>query len=284
MRSKVQSIDQRNTQIARNEGVMSEAGALFSDGAAYERMMGRWSRIAGERFLKWLDAPKGISWLDVGCGNGAFTEVLIGRCEPGAVNAIDPSEAQLAFARTRPGAAMARFRIGDAQALPFADASFDAATMALVITFVPDPLRAATEMRRVVKPGGLVATYMWDIPAGGIPTRAVGEAMKSLGIGTPSAFNYEVSRLENMQELWRKAGLQSIETNVIRIPVAFTSFDDYWDSNVVPVGPRGPLIRSMSAETRERLKARLREQLPIGADGRIAYEGFANAVKGRVPR
>jgi SAM-dependent methyltransferase len=247
-------------------------------------MMGRWSRVAGASFLDWLDAPKGLSWLDVGCGSGAFTEVLIARRAPGAVSAIDPSEAQLAYARARPGAAMASFRIGDAQALPFADASFDAATMALVITFVPDPLLAATEMRRVVKPNGLVATYMWDILGGGIPTHAFIEAMKSLGIGPPSAPNYEISRLANLQELWRQAGLQSIETDVIRIPVAFTSFDDFWDSNMVPVGPRGQLIRSMSAETKERLKARLREQLPIGADGRIAYESFANAVKGRVPK
>src|SRR6476620_1595634 len=93
---------------------MSDAAKFFSDGAAYERRMGRWSRLVGEIFLDWLDVPAGWRWLDVGCGNGAFTEVLIGRCAPAAVSAIDPSEGQLSYARTRSGIGLAEFRVGDA--------------------------------------------------------------------------------------------------------------------------------------------------------------------------
>src|SRR6516164_3399108 len=66
---------------------------LFTDGEAYERMMGRWSRLVSETFLAWLDLPKGLRWLDVGCGNGAFTEEIIARCAPATVMAIDPSNA-----------------------------------------------------------------------------------------------------------------------------------------------------------------------------------------------
>src|SRR5215470_2729678 len=121
---------------------MSEAPNLFADGKAYERLMGRWSRLAGEGFLDWLNAPKNLRWLDVGCGNGAFTEELIGRCAPATVTAIDPSDDQLAYARTRPGVSMTDFRVGDAQNLSFADNSFDIAAMALVISFLPDPGRA----------------------------------------------------------------------------------------------------------------------------------------------
>jgi hypothetical protein len=84
-----------------------------------------------------------------------------------------------------------------------------------------------------------------------------------------------------MQDLWEKAGLTSIETRVIRVPVAYADFDDFWDSNVVPVGPQGKFLQGMSPGARERLRARLREQLPASPDGRIAYEAFANAVKGR---
>ncbi|MGL4281145.1 MAG: class I SAM-dependent methyltransferase, partial [Albidovulum sp.] len=96
---------------------------MFQDGAAYERLMGRWSQRIGLRFLDWLDA---------GCGNGAFTEVIATRSAPARLTGIDPSAGQIAFARRRPGARGASFEVGDAQALPFADATFDMAVMALV--------------------------------------------------------------------------------------------------------------------------------------------------------
>jgi hypothetical protein len=85
-----------------------------------------------------------------------------------------------------------------------------------------------------------------------------------------------------MQRAWQNAGLSSIETRVIRIPVTYSSFDDFWDSNTVPVGPQGKLIDGMSNNAREQLRTRLRERLPVGSHGRISYEAFANAVKGRV--
>jgi SAM-dependent methyltransferase len=174
------------------------------------------------------------------------------------------------------------FRIGDARALPYPDRSFDAAAMALAISFVPDPLKAATEMVRVVQPGGWVATYMWDMPGGGIPVEPMYRALKSLGVAV-SVPGTEVTRQENMRALWEQAGLQSIDARVIRIPVHYTDVDDFWQSFSVPEGPSGMAIRKMSSSQIGELKAALREELPIGADGRIAYEAFANAVRGRVP-
>jgi SAM-dependent methyltransferase len=262
---------------------VSEAPNPFDDGKAYERLMGRWSRLAGDKFLDWIDAPKNLNWIDVGCGNGAFTEVLIARCAPAAVTGVDPSDGQLAFARTRPGVKMAQFRVADAQSLPFPDNSFDAASMALVITFIPDPLKAAKEMARVVKPGGWVATYMWDFPGGGFPIRPIAEAARSLGLGEPVRPNVNASRRDDMRAIWQQAGITSLDMQVIRIQVAFSSFDDFWDSNSVPVGPAGKALADLSPDMREKLKARLREQLPVAADGSIAYEAFANAVKGRAP-
>lgn len=261
---------------------MGEVCNLFADGGAYERRMGRWSRLAGEAFLDWLGAPMGLKWLDVGCGNGAFTEVVMARGAPTDVAAIDPSEGQLSYARARPGAKMAQFRLGDAQSLPFADWSFDAAAMALVISYLPDPLMGAVEMARVVRPGGWVATYMWDIPGGGHPVEPIYLAVNSLGMTVCPPPGSAVSRLDNMRGIWEDAGLQSIETQVIRIPVVYSNFDDFWESNSAPVGPSGRMIHDLSPTAREQLQSRLREQLPIGSDGRIAYEAFANAVKGRV--
>src|ERR1700740_1863650 len=115
---------------------MAETQIRFDDGAAYERYMGDGSRRAGAIFLDWLAAPSGLKGVDVGCGNGAFTELLIERCAPAEVHGIDPSEAQLAFARKRPAARLAKFDIGDAMTLPFPAKTFDAAIMALVIFFV----------------------------------------------------------------------------------------------------------------------------------------------------
>jgi ubiquinone/menaquinone biosynthesis C-methylase UbiE len=260
---------------------MGQADKLFTDGEAYERLMGRWSRLVGETFLDWLDVPNGLRWLDVGCGNGAFTEQLIAQCGPDTVSAIDPSDDLLAYARTRLGAKTANFQVGDAQKLPFPDGSFDVAIMALVISFVPDPDKAAAEMARVVRPGGWVATYMWDIPGGGAPTDPVYVTLESMGMTSVRPANPVVSRREAMQNMWEKAGLESIDTRVIRIPVVYSDFDDFWDSNTVLIGPQGKLIAGMSTSEREQLRTGLRNRLPTALDGRIVYESFANAVKGR---
>lgn len=263
---------------------VTDPGQMFSDGEAYERLMGRWSQPVGEAFLEWLEVPKGVRWLDVGCGNGAFTEVLVKRCAPVSVAAIDPSEGQLAYARKRPSTTMVEFRQGDSQALPYADGSFDAVAMALVITFIPDAAKAVAEMARVVRPGGWVGTYMWDSIAGGLPISPLHAAMESLGLPRmvqPGAAN---SQRDAMQQFWEKAGLQSIETRVIRIPVVYPSFNDFWSANTAPIGPQGKVIAELSQDAKERLRNHVRERLPIAADGRIAYEAFANAVKGRAPR
>jgi ubiquinone/menaquinone biosynthesis C-methylase UbiE len=272
-----------STKRAHDESrSMDQADKVFTDGESYERLMGRWSRLVGEGFLDWLDVPIGLRWLDVGCGNGAFTEEIIARRAPAAVTAIDPSEDQLAYARARASAKIADFQVGDAQKLAFGDGSFDVAIMALVISFLPDPDKAAAEMARVARPGGWVASYMWDIPGGGTPVDAIYVSMESMGMTSVRPLNPAVSRREVMQELWEKAGLASVETQVIRIPVTYSSFDDFWDSNTVPIGPQGKLIDRMSNSAREHLRTLVRQRLPVGPDGRIAYEGLANAVKGRV--
>ena len=262
---------------------MSEAEKLFIDGEAYERFMGRWSRLVGTAFLEWLDAPKGLRWLDVGCGNGAFTEELIARCSPTTVTGTDPSDDQLAYARSRPGAKTADFQVGDAQKLPFGNGEFDVAVMALVISFLTEPAQAVAEMTRVVRPGGWVATYMWDALGGGGPVDPIYKAINSLGMASALPPNHTVSRREAMQELWEKTGLESIDTRVIRIPIVYSDFDEFWDSNSVAIGPQGKLINGMSPQMRELLRTRLRDNLPITSDGRIVYEAFANAVKGRAP-
>lgn len=260
---------------------MVEQQIRFDDGAAYERMMGAWSQLAGENFIEWLKPAAGQRWVDVGCGNGAFTELIVQRCAPAEVQGIDPSEGQLAFARTRPASRVAKFKQGDAMALPYADKSFDVAVMALVIFFVPQPPKGVAEMVRVVRPGGSVAAYAWDIHGGGFPWEPVMAELRALGqktMGPPSA---DASRIEVMRQLWTDAGMTDVETREITVQRTFTNFDEFLSVGLLTPSV-GPVVKAMSAGDVETLKARLRERLPPDAQGRITYSARANAVKGRV--
>jgi len=233
----------------------------FDNGAAYERYMGKWSQLAGETFLDWLAPEPGLRWLDVGCGNGASTEMLVERCAPVSVQGIDPSEEQLAFARTRPASRVAQFRQGDAMALPFPNDTFDAAVMPLVIFFVPDPAKGVAEMSRVVCPDGIVAAYAWDMSGGGFPYEALQVEMRGLGIAVPAPPSPGASRMDAMRELWTGAGLDAVETREITVQRTFADFDDYWTT--ILMGPSvGPKLAAMASEDIALLKARMRARLP----------------------
>ncbi len=251
----------------------------FDDGAAYERTMGVWSRLVGEVFLDWLKPAQDLRWIDVGCGNGAFTELIISRCAPAEVQGIDPSEGQLAFARTRPGARGAAFAQGDAMALPFASERFDAATMALVLVFVPDPAKGVAELVRVVGPGGTVATYMWDMLGGGFPLDPIIGEMRAMGFSPTRPPRMEASRLAALRELWSGAGLTQIEMREITVERTFSDFAEFWEA--VSTAPSTmPVVAAMSAAEVAALKQRVRARLPADAQGRITYASRAHAVKG----
>ena len=186
---------------------MATETITFDDGDAYEDFMGKWSLLAGHAFLDWLSPAPGLRWVDVGCGNGAFTQLLVDRCAPKEVQGIDPSASQLAFARTRLAKARATFRQGDAMALPFPHLRFDVAVMALVIFYVPEPTKAVNEMVRVTKRGGRVATYVWDMLGGGSPTAPIQAEMRTMGVAPLSPPSLGASRMEALQALWSEAGL-----------------------------------------------------------------------------
>jgi ubiquinone/menaquinone biosynthesis C-methylase UbiE len=261
---------------------MAQHQIRFEDGAAYERMMGTWSRLVGDVFLDWLAPRPGLRWVDIGCGSGALTERLIERCAPAEVQAIDPSEGQLAFARQRPAARVAEFRQGDAMALPFPNGKFDAAVMALVIFFVPDPFRGVAEMARVVAPGSTVATYVWDIMGGGSPSEPIIAEMRAMGYTPPSPPSFGASRMDALRDLWTGAGLEAIETREITVSRTFADFDDFWTINLMSPSV-GPTAAAMSPGDAERLKARVQARLPPDAAGHITCGARANAIKGRLP-
>lgn len=245
--------------------------------------MGSWSRLVGDIFLDWLAPGPGLRWIDVGCGTGAFTELIVARCAPQGVNGIDPSEEQLAFARTRPASRLASFQHGNAMALPFADESFDAAVMGLVIFFVPDPAKAVAEMERVVRPGGIVATYAWDMLGGGFPLEPLQAELRALGVTPPLPPSAGASRLEALRDLWMDAGLAAIEMRGIEVQRSFADFDDFWTTSLSGASVSSTMAALTPGDI-ETLKARLRARLPEDAAGRITYGARANAIKGRVTR
>lgn len=265
------------------QNAQDKNAAMFSDGAAYERLMGRWSQKVGHRFLDWLAAAPGQDWLDVGCGNGAFTEVIQTRSACATLTGIDPSMGLIDFAKHRAGADRAVFQTADAQQLPFADATFDVSVMALAIAFIPDPALAVTEMARVTRPGGTCATYMWDLPGEELPLAPMFRALAAMGHIVPMPPSAPISTRAALQQLWVEAGLDDVKLQSIQITVTFDDFDDFWQSNTQPAGPQAALLRSLCDTDRDKLRTALRASLPTDAHGHIAFSSVANAVKGRRP-
>ena len=254
----------------------------FNDGAGYDRFMGVWSRLAGQDFLDWLGLSQGQRWLDVGCGNGAFTQLIAGQSEPLRLVGIDPSEAQLAYARQQPLLQSVDFVIADAMALPFPDDAFDLAVMPLVIFFVPEPAQGVAEMVRVVAPGGTVAAYAWDLEGGGFPYQSVNETLGAVGRAIPMAPSAWASRLDGLRDLWTAAGLGAIHTRVITVERTYTDFDDLW--NTVLGGPSaGQALAAMSEEDISQFRELLRNRLQPAGSGSITLVGRAHAIRGTVP-
>lgn len=253
----------------------------FEDGAGYERYMGVWSQAVGRAFLAWVAPTPGLRWLDVGCGNGAFTQLLLDHCQPTTVTGIDPSEAQLAYARARFGEAAVDLRKADAMSLPFADATFDAAVMPLVIFFVPEPPRGVAEMVRVVRSGGIVSAYAWDMPGEGFPYAGMVEELRGLGLEPPKAPNPEASRLDVLAGLWSDAGVVDVQTRALTVERTFADFVDYWET-LLCAPSAGAMLKTLPAEQTAALQSALRRRFPAGADGRLTYSARAHAVTGRV--
>ena len=262
---------------------LEEMTIAFDDARAYEHFMGRWSRAAGTTFLDWIAPPKNASWLDVGCGTGAFTKLVIEKCDPLAIVGIDPSTAQINFALTQPAARQVTFRVAEAQSLPFPDHSFDIVAAALVVNFISDVQRALGEMHRVGRPGGIVAAYVWDFGAGRAPNSSVAIALRQIGASVPPMPGTKYSSLDALRATFWRAGFDSIEINSFEVTITFSDFEDFWSGQIPSFSPLAQIVATLPEFDRVRLRQQVREQWPAAADGRIACSARANAVKARVP-
>ena len=262
---------------------MTQATIKYEDGQAYERGMGVWSLLTGQDFLEWLAPIPGLRWIDIACGTGAFTELIMQRCAPSEIQALDPAEAQLVYARQRSGSSGATFIEGDAMALPFEDGRFDAAVMALALNLVPDPSKGVSEMVRVVRSGGTVSTYIWDLPGGGFPYEPIQTEMHALGMTPPQPPRADDTVMAALVTLWEDAGLEAIQTRQIFVERDFSDFEDFWSTST-GTGFLRPTITAMALEDLARLQARVRTRLGALKDGPVSHEAHANAIQGRVPK
>jgi SAM-dependent methyltransferase len=262
---------------------MEDSPIRFRDGASYEAMMGGWSRLVGELFLDWLRPAPNLEWIDVGCGTGAFTNLIVEHCSPKTVLGLDPSEAQLDFARTHGLGSVARFEAGDAMALNAGTAAYDVAVAALVVHFMPDPARGVAEMARAVRPGGRVTAYAWDLSGGGFPYDAMHVAMRSLGLRAPDPPHPEAADAAELQRLWRTAGLEAIEQREFSVARTFRDFDQYWGTAIS--SPRiAAGLATLPQDVLTNLKDSVGALLQSEKGAEITPVARANAIAGTVPR
>jgi SAM-dependent methyltransferase len=264
----------------------AERKDTWAAGKFYEPYVGRWSRLTAREFLAWLDVPAQRAWLDVGCGTGALSEIILEQSSPRSVKGLDPSTGFVDYARAHIQDARATFNVADAQSLPIEPAQFDTAVAGLVLNFVPKPSLAVQEMARAVKPGGVVAAYVWDYAGKMELMRYFWDAAVALD---PGALELDEGRRfplcgpDPLAALFKEGGLQDIEVRPIDVPTRFRDFDDYWTPFLGGQAPAPGYAMSLTEERRNALRERLRSKLPVAGDGSIPLIARAWAARGRVP-
>jgi ubiquinone/menaquinone biosynthesis C-methylase UbiE len=258
---------------------------MFEVAEAYEVMMGRWSRQLAPLFVEFVGVLDGEKVLDVGCGTGSLSATLASVTGASKIVGIDPSHGFIEYARTQIADPRVNFEVGDAQNLPYPNDSFDRAMALLVVNFIPDALKAAKEMRRVTKSGGVVATTMWDGRANELnvclwkAALAIDPAAKR-----PAEMRRSYGSAEALSDLWKEAGLTDLTVTGLAIACQFSSFDEMWQRYLTGEGPGSAYVVALKEDRREALRQQLRHDvLRGGADGPFTLQAKAWAVCGIVP-
>ena len=273
-------------QAAKVGGLQIMEKSVFSQGEAYERFMGRWSRALAPNFIAFCNVHDGESILDVGSGTGSLAlglGAVMGDCR---ITGIDPAKSYVSYAQSRTHSRRIRFEIGDALRLRFPDRSFDKTLSLLVLNFVPDPPRAVTEMIRVTQPGGVVAAAVWDYAEGMEMLRIFWDQAVALDstADVRDERHMPFCGKGELATLWRERGLLQVEETSLTVPLVFSSFEDYWSPFLGGQGPAGSYVVSLGSEQRLHLEQRLRNRLLIAGQVRlITLKARAWAVKGLVP-
>jgi ubiquinone/menaquinone biosynthesis C-methylase UbiE len=261
---------------------------VAADGDGYERLMGRWSRLLAEPFLDFAGLADGERVLDVGCGTGHLAHAVARTGRAAAVHAVDLSPAYIEHARRHTPPAQIQFDVGDACALPFGDHTFDRVLAMLVLHFVPQTAQAIAEMRRVARPGGVVAACVWDARGGFVANRLFFDTAAALDprASERRARNYTrpMTRPGELAQAWHDAGLIDVSEAAVCIRMEYASFNDYWAPYLGKDGPGAEYVATLNDDERARLRAAVQAAYLDGeADGPRSYAAIAWAVKGVAP-
>ncbi|MGH6792410.1 MAG: class I SAM-dependent methyltransferase [Methyloceanibacter sp.] len=258
----------------------------YSNPAAYERFMGRWSARLTPFFLRFAGVQDGQHVLDVGCGTGILSRTLVSHGATIRVTGIDPVLAYVSFAREETPDSRTHFEVGAAETLPFPEGTFDAALALLALQDFADPARAVSEMRRVTRPGGVVAACLWDF-RDGLPMLSLfwqaAEAVAPDAVARQRELNpaLRCATPHELQVLWRNCGLFNIATTTLETSMQFSSFDDFWQPYLGRSTPSSAFAAAVNIQTDGALAAVLRNKLPSPqSDGSFVLPARAWAVKG----
>ena len=230
---------------------------------AYDRFMGRYSGPLSSDFADWAGVRAGERALDVGCGPGALTRVLVDRLGVDQVSAVDPSPPFVAAVRQHFPTLDVQLAV--AERLPYPDDLFDHALAQLVVHFMTDPVGGLQEMARVVRPGGIVSACVWDLAGERGPISVLWRAARELDPGAVDESDLPGARPGDLERLCHAAGLVRVESGDLKVVVHHEGFDQWWDPLTLGVGPSGAYVTSLTQEHRDALQERCRSLLPEGA-------------------